>query len=94
MKRSYYCYILRCADGTFYTGVTTDLKRRLEEHNEGRGSRYTAARRPVRLAWKEKHPDRSSAQKRESAIKRRSRLEKKRLIEEGAGGVKREKMKS
>ncbi len=73
----YYCYVLRCADGTLYTGVTTDVARRVEEHNGGEGARYTASRRPVRLVWKEEHRDRSSAQRREAAIKgwRRSRKE-------------------
>ena len=79
-KRMYYCYLLRCADDTLYTGVTTDLVRRLEEHNDGRGSRYTASRRPVRLVWKEGHADRSSAQKREAEIKRWSRGQKEMLI--------------
>jgi putative endonuclease len=76
----YYCYIVRCTDGTLYTGVTTDLARRLNEHNAGKGARYTASRRPVQLLWKEKHPNRSSAQRREAAIKRLTRLEKEALI--------------
>jgi putative endonuclease len=77
----YYCYLLRCADGTFYTGITTDLARRLGEHNEGHGCRYTACRRPVRLVWMEQHPNRSSAQRREAEIKRWSRSKKETLIE-------------
>ena len=81
----YYCYLLRCADDTLYTGVTTDLARRLEEHNDGRGARYTASRRPVRLVWKEEHSNRSSAQRREAEIKRKSRRQKKMLITERAG---------
>jgi putative endonuclease len=81
----YYCYILRCADDTLYTGVTTDLARRIDEHNAGRGSRYTASRKPVRLVWSEEHPDRSSAQKREAKIKRWSRLQKETLIDERGG---------
>lgn len=78
----YYCYIVRCKDGTLYTGVTTDLRRRLREHNQGRGARYTASRsrRPVQLIWKEKHPNRSSAQRREAQIKRLPRAEKEALI--------------
>ena len=78
----YYCYVLRCADDTLYTGVTTDLARRLEEHNGGKGSRYTASRRPVRLVWTEEHPNRSSAQRREAEIKRWSRRQKETLINE------------
>ncbi len=81
----YFCYLLRCADDTLYTGVTTDLARRLEEHNDGRGSRYTASRRPVRLVWQEEHPNRSSAQRREAEIKRWSRRQKETLINERVG---------
>ncbi len=77
----YYCYLLHCADDTLYTGVTTDLARRLEEHNSGQGSRYTGSRRPVRLVWQEEHPNRSSAQRREAEIKRWSRRQKEMLIE-------------
>ncbi len=76
----YYCYVLRCADGTLYTGVTTDITRRVEEHNDGKGARYTASRRPVRMVWKEEHHDRSSAQRREAAIKSWSRSRKEALI--------------
>ena len=76
----YYCYIVRCADGTLYTGVTTELSRRLKEHNTGKGARYTASRRPVQLLWKEKHSNRSSAQRREAQIKRLPRAEKEALI--------------
>ena len=76
----YYCYIVRCADGTLYTGVTTDLVRRLEEHNQGKGSRYTASRRPVQLVWKEELSNRSLAQRREAEIKRWRREKKLALI--------------
>ncbi len=77
----YRCYLLRCADGTLYTGVTTDIERRIHEHNAGTGARYTAGRRPVRLVWQEEHPDRSSAQRRESAIKRWTRRRKEMLAD-------------
>ena len=73
-------YVLRCADGTLYTGTTTDLARRLAEHAAGHGAAYTRGRRPVRLAFQEAHPDRPSAQRREAAIKRLSRREKRSLI--------------
>lgn len=79
----YYCYILRCADGTLYTGTTTDLTRRLEEHNQGKGARYTAPRRPVQLVWNDEFPNRSLAQRREAEIKRWSREEKEALIGSG-----------
>jgi len=66
----YYVYMLECADGTLYTGITTDLERRLEEHNGSeKGAKYTRARRPVTLVYSEKYPDRSSASKREYEIK-------------------------
>ena len=78
----YYTYILRCKDGTLYTGIATDLQRRLDEHNrEGKlGSKYTRARRPVELVYSKKFPDRSSATKEELRIKRLTREEKLDLI--------------
>ncbi|MGC8856241.1 MAG: GIY-YIG nuclease family protein [Anaerolineae bacterium] len=75
-----YCYILECADGTYYTGWTTDPQRRLQAHNAGRGARYTRSRRPVRLVYLEPFADRSSAMKRERAIKALSRHDKEQLI--------------
>ncbi|MBI4315959.1 MAG: GIY-YIG nuclease family protein [Chloroflexi bacterium] len=75
-----FCYILECADGTFYTGWTTDLDRRLKAHNAGRGAAYTRLRRPVRLVYSESLPDRSAAQKRELAIKRWPREKKIALV--------------
>ena len=74
-------YILECADGTLYTGWTTDLERRLQAHNSGRGARYTRGRRPVRLAYREEQSDRSAAQRREAAIRRLSRADKLKLVE-------------
>ncbi len=74
-------YVLQCADGTLYTGWTTDLERRLRAHNDGQGARYTRGRRPVRLAYQEEQPTRSAAQKREAAIRRLSRASKLKLIE-------------
>ena len=75
-----YVYIVECADGTYYTGWTTDLERRVAAHNAGRGSRYTRMRRPVRLVYWEEHPDRRSAQRRELALKRIRRPRKTALI--------------
>lgn len=72
----YYVYILECADGSLYTGITTDLARRLAEHQEGKGAQYTRARGAVRMRYHEVHPDRSSASKREAKIKRLSRADK------------------
>lgn len=76
----YHCYVLRCADDTLYTGVTTDVARRVGEHNAGTGARYTVSRRPVRLVWSEPHPDRASAQRREAAIKKWRRSQKEALV--------------
>jgi putative endonuclease len=77
----YYCYILKCSDGSLYTGWTTDPQRRLHEHNAGRGSQYTRTRRPLELVFVEEHEDRTSAMRRELQIKRRGRQHKLRLIE-------------
>jgi putative endonuclease len=77
-------YILQCADGTLYTGWTTDLGQRLRAHNSGQGAKYTHGRRPVRLVYWEEQPTRSAAQRREAAIRRLSRTDKLRLIEERA----------
>jgi predicted GIY-YIG superfamily endonuclease len=65
----HYCYILRCCDSSFYVGVSENPERRAEEHNAGKGADYTAARRPVKLVWKEAHADLSSARRRESQLK-------------------------
>lgn len=68
--RQWFVYIVACADGTFYTGITVDLQRRIEEHNNGRaGAKYTRSRRPVHLVYCEEFSDRSAAAKREYAIK-------------------------
>ena len=75
-----YVYIVECSDGTFYTGWTTNLARRVAAHNAGRGSRYTRPRRPVVLKYWETQPDRAAAQRRELAIKRLSHPGKRRLV--------------
>jgi putative endonuclease len=77
---SCYCYILECADGTYYTGWTTDPQRRVLQHNKGTGARYTRVRIPVKLVYIEPQPDRSAAMKREKAIKTLSRKQKSKLI--------------
>lgn len=78
----YVLYIVECADGTLYTGIATDLERRLAQHNgeKPRGARYTAARRPVRLVYQAAFETRSAAQKEEHRIKRMTRSEKQTLI--------------
>ncbi len=78
---AYYIYILRCGDGTLYTGSTNDVARRLAVHQAGKGAKYTRARLPVVLVYQETHDDRSSALRREAAIKKLSRQEKLKLIE-------------
>jgi len=76
----YFCYIIECADGSFYTGWSTNPIRRLKEHSAGRGARYTRARRPLQLVYTERQPDRSAAQRREHRIKRLSHARKEALI--------------
>ena len=78
----YYVYMVQCADSSLYTGITTELERRVKEHNESKkGAKYTKVRRPVYLVYSEKHPDRSTASKREYEIKKKmSREEKLNLL--------------
>ncbi|MCA9869944.1 MAG: GIY-YIG nuclease family protein [Caldilineae bacterium] len=75
-----FVYIVRCADGSYYTGWTTDVPRRVAEHNAGRGARYTRQHGPVELVYAEPQPSRSAALKREDEIKRRGRRYKERLV--------------
>ena len=77
---TWWVYILRCADGTLYTGATNDLDRRLAAHNAGRGAKYTRARRPVALVYREEAADRRAALQREAALKKLARAAKLRLI--------------
>jgi putative endonuclease len=72
--------MVECADGTFYTGWSTDPESRVKVHNAGRGAKYTRTRRPVKLIYVEELPDRSSAMKRECAIKKYSRKKKQKLV--------------
>jgi len=76
----YIVYILECNDGTLYTGITTDIARRLKEHTEGIGSKYTKARGVRKVVYKEVCVNRSEASKREAEIKRLSRDEKIHLL--------------
>lgn len=80
-----YTYILRCADGTLYTGWTNDLERRLAAHNAGKGSKYTCSRRPVELVYREEQETKEQAMSRERQIKRLTRLEKLALIGDESG---------
>lgn len=76
----YYVYILRCSDGSLYTGISNDPERRLEQHNAGKASKCTRVRRPVEMVFLEEAEDKAAALKREAAIKRLSRAEKDELI--------------
>lgn len=81
MSPTWYVYVLRCADGSLYTGITTDVERRVAEHNGAgsRGARYTRTRRPVALFHVEAAADRAAAARREAAIKGLERADKERL---------------
>ncbi len=77
----YYLYIIECADKTLYTGITTDIERRMDEHNfSKKGSKYVMARRPSRLVFSKQFKDRSSVSKEEARIKRLTREEKLTII--------------
>ena len=76
----WYVYILRCGDGTLYTGITDDIPRRLAAHRAGKGAKYTRGRGPLELVYQEQVPDKSAALRREIQIKRLRRAEKERLI--------------
>ncbi|MEW6353007.1 MAG: GIY-YIG nuclease family protein [Pseudomonadota bacterium] len=80
-KKSWLLYILECGDGSFYTGITNELERRVRQHNDGLASRCTRSRRPVKVVYLEDCANRSDALSRERAIKSLSRADKQRLIE-------------
>ena len=89
MEKEWTVYILECADGTLYTGITDDLARRLRAHETGKGAKYTRGRGPLILRYREAHPDKGSALKREYELKRLRREEKLAIINksDGAGRV-------
>jgi putative endonuclease len=76
-----FCYMVECADGTYYTGWSTDPRRRERQHNRGKGARYTSLRRPVRLVYIELQADRGTAMRRERKIKKLTHAQKKALIQ-------------
>ena len=82
-KKQWYVYFLRCADGSLYAGVTTDVTRRVREHNgeggKGKGAKYTKARSPVNLVYQESMPTRSKALIREAQLRKLSKLEKEKI---------------
>jgi putative endonuclease len=79
-EKSWYVYIVKCSNGSYYTGITTDIPRRIKEHNSGRGGSYTRSFGPVKLLWNETHPSRSSALKREAKINSYSRARKEEIL--------------
>lgn len=76
----WYLYIIECANGAYYTGITKDLAQRLEKHNSGKGAKYTRTNRPVKLVYHENHKSESEARKREAEIKKWRRDQKENLI--------------
>ena len=82
--KPWYLYIVECRDGTFYTGITTDIKKRIDAHNSGRGAKYTRGRGPVKLMHLRRYMDRSAASKAEYKIKKLKRGKKIRIINEFA----------
>ncbi len=79
---THYVYVLECADETLYTGYTTDVERRVNEHDSGAGAKYTRGRTPVELVHTEEYETKSAAMSREDEIKQLSRSEKEQLIED------------
>lgn len=82
-EHGWWVYILRCGDGTLYTGMAADVEQRLRAHSAGRGAKYTRARLPVELVYREACGSRSDALRREAAIKRLSRAQKLALLSDG-----------
>lgn len=80
MQRGWYVCIVSCRDGLYYTGITNNVERRVKKHNSGKGAVFTSGRRPVKVVYTERHPDKSSARKREIQIKDWRREKKERLI--------------
>ncbi len=86
--KMHYTYMVQCGDGTLYTGYTTDVVRRTQEHNRGKGAKYTRSRLPVSLVYYEVHETKTDAMRREYDLKQLTRVEKLKLIEEFHRGEK------
>ncbi|HZG73897.1 MAG TPA: GIY-YIG nuclease family protein [Chondromyces sp.] len=86
-KDNYYFYVLECCDGSFYGGYTTDIARRVKQHNEGKGAKYTRGRTPVKLRHTETFHTKSEALKAEYAFKRLTRKQKERYLTKEGGTV-------
>ena len=80
MDKKHYTYIVACADGTYYTGYTTDLEKRVKAHNDKKGAKYTKTRTPVKLVYHEEYETKEEAMSREYAIKQLTRPQKEKLI--------------
>jgi putative endonuclease len=83
MQENWYVYIVQCRGSLYYTGITNDIERRIKAHNLGKGARFTSGRRPVKLVYHERHPNKSSARKREIQIKDWRRAKKEWLAVSG-----------
>ena len=79
-RRRWTVYVVRCRDGSLYTGITDALEARIEAHNSGKGAKYTRSRRPVRLVWRRGRQTASEARRLEAALKRASKAEKEKLV--------------
>ncbi|MGL5207367.1 MAG: GIY-YIG nuclease family protein [Acidaminococcaceae bacterium] len=84
---SSYVYVLRCGDGSLYTGWTNDLKQRLAAHQSGKGAKYTRGRLPIEMVYSEELADKSSALKRENELKKLKKAEKESLIQQAKYGL-------
>lgn len=93
-EHSWWVYILRCADGTLYTGMAADVEQRLRVHNEGQGAKYTRSRLPVEVVYREACESRSAALRREAAIKRLRRPEKLELVKSGQNSDKKSNLET
>lgn len=80
MEGTWYLYILRCGDGTLYTGIATDVEKRLQQHRRGKGAKYTRGRSPLELVYREECGSHSDALKRECAVKALTRAQKESMI--------------
>lgn len=87
MMKTHTVYILKCEDGSYYTGYTTDMEKRLSAHQSGKGAKYTRSHKPIEIIHEEIFPDKSSALKREYEIKQLTREQKEILVKGGGGDV-------
>ena len=79
-SQPWFVYVVQCADSTYYIGISNDVQKRIDDHNSGKGAKYTQGRLPVKLIYQEEYPDRSTASKREAELKSWPRKKKEQLI--------------